>query len=54
MLLWLPPKSLFFPFILKTAADLNEHIRQIENESKIFEIINMFPNDDLVSCFVTV
>ncbi|CAB3998424.1 domain containing, partial [Paramuricea clavata] len=31
----------------ETATDLNEHIRQIENESKIFEIINMFPNDDL-------
>jgi hypothetical protein len=33
----------------QTATDLNEHIRQIENESRIFEIINMFPNDDLVS-----
>ncbi|XP_028413190.1 uncharacterized protein LOC114536033 isoform X2 [Dendronephthya gigantea] len=31
----------------ETATDLNEHIRQIENESKIFEIINMFPNDEL-------
>ncbi|XP_046854745.1 uncharacterized protein LOC124447793 isoform X2 [Xenia sp. Carnegie-2017] len=31
----------------ETATDLNEHIRQIENEAKIFDIIKMFPNDEL-------
>ena len=43
-----------FLLFLQTATDLNEHIRQIENEAKIFEIINMFPNDDLVRYFVVI
>lgn len=31
----------------KTAGALNEHIRQIENETKVVEVIKSFPNDDL-------
>jgi len=33
----------------KTAEALNEHLRQIENETKVIEVIKSFPNDDLVS-----
>jgi len=33
----------------KTAEALNEHMRQIENETKVIEVIKSFPNDDLVS-----
>ncbi|XP_031554199.1 uncharacterized protein LOC116291202 [Actinia tenebrosa] len=29
------------------AADLNEHIRKIENETKVIEIMKSFPNDEL-------
>ncbi|CAH3172046.1 unnamed protein product [Porites lobata] len=31
----------------KTAEALNEHIRQIENETKVVEVIKSFPNDEL-------
>ncbi|EDO48318.1 predicted protein [Nematostella vectensis] len=31
----------------KAAAELNEHIRRIENESKIIEVMKSFPNDEL-------
>ena len=34
----------------QTAEALNEHIRQIENETKVVEIMKSFPNDELVSC----
>ena len=36
-------------FSLKAAEGLNEHIRTIENETKIIKIIKSFPNDELVS-----
>lgn len=31
----------------RTAEALNEHIRQIENETKVVEVIKSFPNDEL-------
>lgn len=31
----------------KTAEALNEHIRQIENETKVVEVMKSFPNDEL-------
>ncbi|XP_028516449.1 uncharacterized protein LOC110244411 [Exaiptasia diaphana] len=31
----------------KAAAELNEHLRRIENETKIIEIMKSFPNDEL-------
>lgn len=34
----------------QTAEALNEHIRQIENETKVVEVMKSFPNDELV-CF---
>lgn len=33
----------------QTAEALNEHIRQIENETKVVEVMKSFPNDELVS-----
>jgi len=35
----------------QTAEALNEHIRQIENETKVVEIMKSFPSDELVSQF---
>ena len=32
----------------QTAEALNEHIRQIENETKVVEVMKSFPNDELV------
>ena len=37
-----------FTFNVKTAEALNEHIRQIENETKVVEVMKSFPNDELV------
>lgn len=32
----------------QTAEALNEHIRQIENETKVVEVMKSFPNVELV------
>ena len=45
--------QLFFTVSLfcsqQAAETLNEHIRQIDNENKVVEVIKSFPNDELVS-----
>lgn len=41
-------------FLPQGAADLNEHIRRIENETKVIEIMKSFPNDELVGYYYIV
>lgn len=36
----------------QAAEALNEHLRQIENETKVVEVIKSFPNDELVSSYL--